>query len=307
LKNKSIIGGRKMKIVKVILGLLTAVVVLVGCGNNSAKLIEKETRKWPFYKVEKGDDTIYILGTIHIGDEKMTPLPEVIRHAGKEAEVYASEGGDDVSLLLDESVFMSPKSIESKLNEKSKKKLKQIAKSYDILNDQIFNLTNLGLMMTQYGSNSALNLGVEVIIGYDDYAFSDNKPNIVLDGEGARDNFHETVNEIEVNEFIDSLLTLEEIKKRNVEMLANYHAGNVASIEEDSDSEYSNAELNRALLDDRNILWIPKIVNLTKDHDNIFVYVGAGHLYGENNVLELLEKEGFTVSRVLLNEPIETK
>lgn len=51
------------------------------------------------------------------------------------------------------------------------------------------------------------------------------------------------------------------------------------------------------LLKQRNRTWIPKIEKASR-HGKTFVAVGAGHLVGEDNVLELLAEEGFTIRRI---------
>lgn len=64
------------------------------------------------------------------------------------------------------------------------------------------------------------------------------------------------------------------------------HASNTVIMEEES-----------TFLDKRNKNWIPQIKELTKEK-SVFIAVGAGHLAGQNGVIELLRKEGFTVSPV---------
>lgn len=52
------------------------------------------------------------------------------------------------------------------------------------------------------------------------------------------------------------------------------------------------------LLNNRNANWIPKITKIAKEKPTFFG-VGAGHLGGDNGVLALLRKSGFTVTPVL--------
>jgi len=57
------------------------------------------------------------------------------------------------------------------------------------------------------------------------------------------------------------------------------------------------AEEQAAFLDNRNRNWIPQIKEVVKTK-KAFIAVGAGHLGGENGVIRLLEKEGYTVTPV---------
>ena len=63
---------------------------------------------------------------------------------------------------------------------------------------------------------------------------------------------------------------------------------------------YTRAELDRfqdELVYKRNADWIPKLEKLL-EQDKVFVAIGAGHLRGPGNVLELLSARGYTITRV---------
>lgn len=53
------------------------------------------------------------------------------------------------------------------------------------------------------------------------------------------------------------------------------------------------------MLDERNKAWIPKIETAVSEKPT-FIAVGAAHLGGENGVLKLLEKQGFTLKPIRL-------
>lgn len=65
-----------------------------------------------------------------------------------------------------------------------------------------------------------------------------------------------------------------------------------------SDKESDLEKYEEDLLINRNKNWIPKIAEMAAQ-DRIFVAVGAAHLGGENGVINLLRKAGFTVEPVL--------
>ena len=54
------------------------------------------------------------------------------------------------------------------------------------------------------------------------------------------------------------------------------------------------------MLEKRNINWVAQLKKIM-DKKNIFIAVGAGHLVGENGVIDLLKKEGYKL-RPLLNK-----
>lgn len=67
-------------------------------------------------------------------------------------------------------------------------------------------------------------------------------------------------------------------------------------VEEDSTQTISNH--SDKLLNNRNKNWIPKISEFANQKPTFFG-VGAGHLGGENGVIALLRREGYTVKASL--------
>jgi uncharacterized protein YbaP (TraB family) len=56
-------------------------------------------------------------------------------------------------------------------------------------------------------------------------------------------------------------------------------------------------EFSDIFLYDRNKAWIPKIKNEIKDK-KCFIAVGAAHLFGEKGVIDLLQKEGYSLTAI---------
>jgi len=48
----------------------------------------------------------------------------------------------------------------------------------------------------------------------------------------------------------------------------------------------------------RNFKFAERIKRLLGEYKSLFIVVGAGHLIGENNVIKLLESEGFLGSKI---------
>lgn len=57
-------------------------------------------------------------------------------------------------------------------------------------------------------------------------------------------------------------------------------------------------DMQDALLDSRNRNWVPEIIDATNDHDDIVVAVGAAHLIGDQGILQLLENQGWLITRI---------
>ena len=84
-----------------------------------------------------------------------------------------------------------------------------------------------------------------------------------------------------------------------IKMINLYKAKNItAMLDMLNDKNYTSVAAHQdKLLVNRNIKWIPKIKSYTKEKATFFG-VGAGHLAGQNGVINLLRKEGFKVTAV---------
>lgn len=80
-------------------------------------------------------------------------------------------------------------------------------------------------------------------------------------------------------------------------MVLHYKAQDVDGMLDAMQGDLDEMENKSALLDDRNIKWIPQIIETSKKQPTFYA-VGAGHLGGENGVIRLLKKEGFKVTPV---------
>lgn len=64
-----------------------------------------------------------------------------------------------------------------------------------------------------------------------------------------------------------------------------------------ADSSFSEGEDDSLLLKNRNINWMNQLDSILKK-ENIFMAVGAGHLFGEEGLIVLLRKRGYTVKPI---------
>ena len=107
-----------------------------------------------------------------------------------------------------------------------------------------------------------------------------------------------------------SLLVPELQEQMFVAMLDRYFAEDIGRLWEMSrislsdipglDPAEANAmfdEMEVSLLNNRNRNWLPVITDAARLRDNTVVAVGAAHLIGDNGVLQLLENEGWAVTR----------
>lgn len=100
-----------------------------------------------------------------------------------------------------------------------------------------------------------------------------------------------------VKQIMDQVLN----KKRNDSeykaLISSYRHQNIEELyTQITNTQTFGTDLNSFLFD-RNKKWIPRM-KAKMDHNTIFFAVGAGHLWGDNGVINLLRKEGYTVTPV---------
>ena len=90
---------------------------------------------------------------------------------------------------------------------------------------------------------------------------------------------------------------MEESKKGFDEMTRYYNAEDLEGLLKVSSAQGLEADFQEKLVDQRNRNWIPLIEKITAEAPT-FIGVGALHLPGEQGVINLLRKQGFTVEPV---------
>jgi len=99
---------------------------------------------------------------------------------------------------------------------------------------------------------------------------------------------------IEILDMVDSFRTI----KSNFSQLVNkYHQQNIAALFDEMLNSRTYGMDDAVFLNDRNQKWIPRMTKFMKAN-SIFFAVGAMHLYGDQGVIHLLRKAGYTVSPI---------
>jgi uncharacterized protein YbaP (TraB family) len=105
---------------------------------------------------------------------------------------------------------------------------------------------------------------------------------------------------IQVKELVESIKgNLENEKEEMKKMLAIYKSEDIEAMLNIMDESENKlfSDYSDILLNNRNKNWIPVIEKVSKEKPT-FYGVGAAHLAGENGVIKLLRKQGFTVEAV---------
>ena len=293
----------------------------------SEELLEQEYLIWRVDPYPGSIYSVYILGSYHIGKncELRSPAYE---HAFRDAEkvVFEVESLNDpllkpriqswmINLIQTEGIpENSEDSLRGILDEETYKMLEQKVNIENVSLDSlarfkpwVFLLMQQSYLMNQ--SEYDFNCGLDSLIA--EQAKTKDKPILGLETiEYNLELFTELFLSVESEETIEYLNQfaraeegeLEEVNNEINKLLnsitGSIDRGELTKIENLIDDDCRNdPESCQSLLIDRNYNWIPIIEEyLTLKEDKLIV-VGAGHLVGEEGVINLLEEKGYRVRR----------
>jgi len=285
------------------------------------------------YRAQKGSKVIHLFGTMHAGIE-IEQVPEKILSLIDNADVVANELGMKVASKSGEDAFAADKPLSEVLSPKAKQCL---AENLPPLADALLNAkmspSGLKQMLTMLLTGQLDKPVFDFQLAQ--YALQSKETVLALDDEeilkpALAEIFQkETGSEEREFEFmlchlgeaatlmIANQEALKEIYLSGVEF--DPYVGVSALITEKVRPLYKETlmRLNmtdlvedmlkveptpKALLDDRNRAWIPKIEAMMEKNDRAFLFFGAAHLFGPAGVLKLLEEKGYTVTRVAVSD-----
>ncbi len=110
--------------------------------------------------------------------------------------------------------------------------------------------------------------------------------------------------EWQATELLKNIDSLSKYQEEFNNMLADYKSQDLGKLEGMiSKSEFGSDKYGDLLINDRNANWVKQLDTLMAEQP-IFVGVGAGHLVGDNGLLNMLKERGYTVQPL---ENISTK
>ncbi|WP_135455423.1 TraB/GumN family protein [Vibrio echinoideorum] len=252
-----------------------------------------------YWQAKKEDLTLTILGSVHVGDESMYPLPTQITDTLKESNGLIVE--TDIRKTKSVAYPTTTVTTGDVLNEEQAQLLTSISKSLDMPTQQLLSsppwATAISIQMQQLKNLGYASAGgVDATLTYK--ATIQDVPVISLEPlqfqidliSGQKDSGKEWLT--------TSLEQFDHIDGDTRCLIESWKAGDLTKLEEFAKLSEMPSELEKTFLTDRNIDWANKLsANDWKldSKGNYLLVVGTLHLIGEGNLLQLLEEKGFTV------------
>lgn len=256
------------------------------------------------WQVKKGNTTVYMYGSIHVGDKNLYPLHKVVEDAFESSEVVIGEidmtNTKEISKQAFQMVYANGDTVLNHLSEEGKKKVDEVSKELDfnytlLLTQKIWSFGSVlsGYQMKKSGYNAE--------DGIDMYFMNRAKGNKELgELEGAEFQFNMLGNfsdEEQEKYFIMSMGNLEETKKSLDEMFNIYKSGDEAAMLKALGTEDRESIFYKKMILDRNINMTTKIEEYLLTGKTHFVVAGLAHFIGEDGIVKMLQDKGYTVTR----------
>ncbi|MEL6222388.1 MAG: TraB/GumN family protein [Cyanobacteria bacterium J06627_8] len=267
------------------------------------------------WTVESSNNTVYLLGSVHLLRPTDYPLPQPVQDAFDDAEYLIFEVDfDDLnsintqSLLLDAALPEQPEETFQAALSPDVYQLAENAASEVNLPISMFDRFEPWFFSILMPSVHLLNLGFDPSYGVDPYLFN------AAQEAGKPISAFETV-EQQISFFDDLSIrtqtTLVEQTIRELETMESsfnilidaWRSGDVDTFEPlilESFNAYP--DVYDVLLRQRNQRWLPTIESLIDQSNDFLIVVGAAHLVGPDGLVQLLQQSGYSVEQVEQNE-----
>lgn len=293
----------------------------------STKLIEdiyKEANagsKGFAWKVTNKDNTMYFLGSIHIGTTDLYPINYKLKEAFNESDELLVEVDvlqpKGIQEFIQIATYTDGTTIQDHVSPETYDKILKVCKKLNLPIEQYnkikpWYLTNNLNVIISSGSENMEDASLAANLGLDLYfitsAYSINKPIVELESYSSQakifDGLSDETQQQNLNDIMDIILSDDKsVTDISSEIILNWQTmwqqGNIDSFKEDYTKALGEeeSEFNMMLLGERDKNMAVKLSEmLERDGQNTyFVVVGAAHLVVDNMVIDQLKEKGYNV------------
>jgi len=265
------------------------------------------------WKVSKGNDFVYIAGTIHILPPAEYPLPKAFNQAYKATSSLVLEtklpDESDMALqvqMMQAMMYKNGQNLKSVLSKRTYKKLQEYvaALGADLALFELFKPGALVSMLAMLEAQKAQLSGEGVDMHFNKRAIADNKSVAYFETVEFQMNMLANMGRGHEDKFIKSnLKQMADFKPMFLKLIKAWRRGDTDKLTRLAIKPMQDdPKTLKTLLTDRNRNWIPHIERMFDDNGNNsekeLILVGIAHLIGNDNVLSLLKNKGYRVDQL---------
>ncbi len=270
-----------------------------------------QSKKSFLWKVQSKTNTVYVLGSIHYLKKEMYPLDEKVEKAFDQSNILGVEANVDniskmdVQKLVESAIYSGDETLEKHLSPEAfelvKKHLAELGASLEAANKY-----RPWFLALSLASIEIAKLGFDPNYGIDRYFLSkatEKKKIVELESLEYQMNLFSALSEKDQELFL--LYTLKDIKVLEQELdklIKAWTTGDEKGIElimtRSIKEDKKLIPIYEKLVIERNKKMGSKIEDYLKEKETFFVIVGAGHLVGNQGIIELLKRKGFLLEQL---------
>ena len=273
---------------------------------------QPKPRRFLMWKATSPTTTVYLVGSIHIGDSGLYPLPREVESAFAAARVLAVEinvknvdQAKIMGLVQQYGMYGADDSLTKHLSKETMATLEDYCTKHSVprtgieqLKPWVVAVTIAAMAWQQAGEDPAL--------GIDMHFLNESKPPQRVDEletmESQLSLFATATEEEQQSMLVAVLKQGDKIKDMIKRLQAAYLSGDPVALQKimDEESDLGSKTLTKKFLDDRNVTMADKMEEYLKGKDPVFVVVGAAHIIGDKGAAKLLRDKGYKVEQVTL-------
>ena len=292
---------------------LLVLLALVGAAQaQQAAPAQPKPRRFLMWKAASPTATVYLVGSIHLGDSSMYPLPKEVESAFAAAKVLAVEinikNADQakmIGLIQKYGLYTGDDSLTRHLSKETQTALDDYCARHNVprqgmeqLKPWVVAVTIAAMAWQQAGEDPSL--------GIDMHFLDESKPPQRIDELETMESqlaiFAEATEEEQQSMLAATLKQGDKTKDIIKRTQAAYVAGDPDALQKvmDEQDDLGSKSLEKKLLDDRNVAMTAKMEEYLKGKEPIFVVVGAAHIIGDKGIAKQLHDKGYKVDQVVL-------
>lgn len=271
--------------------------------------LQAKGRKNFLWSIETGKNTVYLLGSLHILKSDSFPLGKEIEDAYIDSKKIVLETDLDSinnpefqAKMITLGLYPEGQTLEQNVSKETYRLLekKLVAVGLSVAHFNRFRPWVCALALTLMEFQR---LGFDPSYGIDTHFFNkakkDGKEIIFLETIDYQLGLFTKMGKAEQASFLgQALKDLEVIETMASEMVSSWKTGDVDKLNSIINLSFkAHPDIYNRFIIQRNKRWISRIEDLMRQDENVLVIVGAGHLVGTENILELLKKRGYKILR----------
>ena len=279
---------------------------------NKNGLAANDSGKHFFWKAVSGDNTVYLLGSVHVGSSEMYPLAPVITQAFEttdflvvEVDISDNQQMDIATKMLQTSQYTDGSTLQDHISvdtwnllAKTLKRRNMDIEAVKVQKPWAITLMLMGLTIQESGFSPKLGVDHYFITG------ARGKKNIVeLESADSQMNLLRSFPESDQEKFLTQTLnSFDQGPQIFRNMLSAWQTGDTKKLHQlttqgiDSDPSYKR--IYDELFTKRNHSMMQKIDQLVQTGGRYFVIVGSGHMTGPDGIVALLKTKGYEVTQL---------